>query len=313
MPAVPRRLGLGVGIDLPWGAAIGFVHDAQRGDIVSDGVVRFLAAEQETFAYCFVSWQPKDRSRLDARAYFDAYDSLFEQAPWIGCRALHQTAFNLGALESYDRGKVIDLTNGLVERYDLRWVNEDLGLWSIHGRPLPYPLPPYLTDAGLSACVRNTCDVQARLAAPLVLEFPGFSEGTSFYIGRAHAYDYFRRVVEDTGSAACLDTGHLLSYQWLLGRRAEALYSELDRLPTSHCFEIHLSGCEIKGDRFHDLHHGVLMDEQVALLERLLPLCPNVSAITYEDPKFDAEGRLPKRAMESLLCLKAVVASWTDR
>src|SRR5882672_3118961 len=163
MPRVHGRVGFGVGLDLPWGRPIGFSHDRIRGDFVADRVIRFLAAEQGTFSYSFVSWQPKDRNRLDARDYFAAYDDLFGRSPWLAARALHQTAFNLGALEEYDRGGVIELTNALIERYDRRWVNEDLGLWSIHGRPLPYPLPPYLTDAGLSACVRNTCDVQARL------------------------------------------------------------------------------------------------------------------------------------------------------
>ena len=89
-----------------------------------------------------------------------------------------------------------------------------------------------------------------------------------------------------------LDTGHLLSYQWLLGHRGEDLYGDLERLPLDRCFEIHLSGCELEGERFHDRHHGVLLKEQLELLERLVPLCPNLRAVTYEDPVFDAEGAL---------------------
>ena len=51
------------------------------------------------------------------------------------------TGRNLGALEDYPRAAICEFTNALARRYDLRWVNEDLGLWSLNGRPLPYPLP----------------------------------------------------------------------------------------------------------------------------------------------------------------------------
>jgi uncharacterized protein (UPF0276 family) len=291
-PASPRCALLGVGLDLPWGAPIGFGLDEARGDAVTDRVVRFLDRHARDFAHLFVSWQPRNRSRLDPRDYFQAFDDLFARAPAFQARALHQTAFNLGALEPYDRGAVADFSAALALRYGFAWINEDLGLWSIHGRPLPYPLPPYLTTRGLQAAIRNTADVQARLPVPLLVEFPGFADGTSLVIGKMHAYDFFRHVVEDSGSAATLDLGHLLSYQWLQGIRGKALFEDLDRLPLEHTFEIHLSGCAIVEDRFLDAHHGVLLDEQLDLLTLLLPLCPNLRAVTYEDPRFDDEGAL---------------------
>jgi uncharacterized protein (UPF0276 family) len=309
-PAVEERFGLGVGLDLPWGAPIGWSSDPRRGDVVADRVVRFLSTHERDFSYLFVSWQPKSRARLDARDYFPAYDDLFARVPRFRARALHQTSFNLGAIERYERGAIVDLTNALIERYGLAWVNEDLGLWSIHGRPLPYPLPPYLTARGLQAAIDNTAEVQATLAAPLLVEFPGFTEGASFSIGHLHAYDFFRRVVEDTGSPATLDVGHLLSYQWLRGRRGPALYQELERLPLSSCFEIHLSGCQVVDDCFIDFHHGVLMDEQLRMLELLLPLCPNLRAITYEDPRFGADGTMLRKAVPNFERLVHMVARW---
>jgi hypothetical protein len=310
LPGVQTRLGLGVGLDLPWGAPIGFVHDPARGDTIAPGVVRFLRAHEATFSHFFCSFQPKNRSRLDPADYLAAYDSLFEAIPSHRVRALHQTTFNLGALEPYDRGRIIDFTNALIERHRFAWVNEDLGLWSLRGKPLPYPLPPYLTPRGLEAAVRNTCEVQRALAAPLLVEFPGFSEGTNVVLGGMHAYDFFARVVEDSGSPATLDTGHLLSYQWLRGKRGEALYDELDRLPLGSCFELHLSGCQVTGDRFFDHHHGILMDEQIELLARLLPLCPRLRAITYEDPRFDEGGNLIPEALPNFERLVALVSRW---
>jgi len=277
---------------------------------VTPNVLEFLKRHEPEFNYWFISWQPRGRNRLDPEEYFPVYDDLFERAPDFSVRGLHQTSFNLGALEPYNRGPIIDFTNALIERYGFAWVNEDLGLWSIHGRSLPYPLPPYLTDAGLKAAIRNCSEVQGQLAAPLLVEFPGFSAGTSMVIGPWHAYDFFAEVVEQSGSPATLDIGHLLSYQWLRGLRGEDLYADLERLPTSSCFEIHLSGCETSGDRFLDYHHGILMDEQLVLLERLLPLCPNLKAITYEDPKFDGEGRLVPRSTTGFAALRDIVHSW---
>jgi uncharacterized protein len=311
LPDVAARLGLGVGLDLPWGAPIGFVHDPVRGDVVADRVVRFLDAHAARFSHLFVSFQLRNRNRLDARDYADVYDDLFARVPRFRARALHHTALDLGGLEPYDRGRIVDFTNDLIDRYDLAWVNEDLGLWSIHGRPLPYPLPPYLTDAGLRAAITNVSFVQDRLRVPLLVEFPGFSSGTSIVIGRMHAYDFFRRVVEESDSPATLDVGHLLSYQWLLGKRGEELYGELDRLPLEHCFEIHLSGCMVSGDRFVDLHHGVLLAEQLELLARLLPRCPNLRAITYEDPKFDDHGALIPASCAGFAQLSEMVTRWT--
>ena len=50
----------------------------------------------------------------------------------------------------------------------------------------------------------------------------------------------------------------------------------------------------------------------LTLLERLLPLCPNLRAVTFEDPRFDAAGQLLTgnqrswtRIVETLACAKA--------
>ncbi len=299
----------GVGLDMPWiaGPGRGFVA-AVDGDRASDDVVAFLLAHAAHFHHLFVSWQPKGRGRLDARDYFPAFDDLFERlGSHYPVRALHHTALNLGAMEPYERGAILDLTCALVERYRFAWVNEDVGLWSLHGKPLPYPLPPYLTTAGLRAAIENARHVQAALAVPLLLEFPGFSWGMSPVVGRMHAYDFFRVLAEEANVQVALDTGHLLSYQWLRGLRGEALLSELERLPLDRCFEIHLSGCDVVGEAFHDRHHGVLLPEQLELLRRLARLCRNARACTYEDPAIVPGGQLTAESAPSLRALLSTV------
>lgn len=152
--------------------------------------------------------------------------------------------------------------------------------------------------------------MQGALRAPLVVEFPGFSAGAAVVVGRMHAYDFFRRLAEDTGSPVTLDVGHLLSYQWLLGRRGDALYDELDRLPLAHCVELHLSGCSVVRGGFVDAHHGVLLDEQFALLDRLLPRCPALRPVTYEDQRITPDGALGAECLPGYARLRATVAAW---
>ncbi|MFT3839190.1 MAG: DUF692 family protein [Myxococcaceae bacterium] len=304
-PQLPVR-GLGAGLDLPWDGKTGF---AAAG--IAPGLRAFLRKNASSWAHTFFSWQPRDRQAPKLDDYAPAWDALAAELPPELPRALHHTALNLASLERYERGELLELTAQLCERYALRWVNEDVGFWSLAGRALPYPLPPLLDANGLRATVANVREVQAALPVPLVLEFPGFSRGASVVVGDWHAYDFFAELAHETGQPVTLDTGHLLSWQWWRGRRGEALFDELERLPLSHCFEIHLSGCEIAGDDFIDAHHGKLLDEQHELLRRLLALCPNVKAITYEDPRFDVNGDWAPGNAESWNRLAQQRDEWT--
>ncbi len=304
------RLGLGVGLDLPWDGTTGLAFEAERGDVLSRPLRRFLVAHAGDWSHAFFSWQPRDRAPARLEDYAGAWDDLVGALPaGLPC-ALHHTALNLGGLAPYPRARLFDFTNVLCDRYRLRWINEDVGMWSLAGRPVPYPLPPLLNAEGLSAAIRNVRECQAALSVPLVLEFPGFAEGVSLVLGSSDAYDYFRALAEETDAPVTLDLGHLLSWQWWRGRRGAALLADLERLPLRHCFEIHLSGCEISGDRFIDAHHGQLLPEQLVLLDRLLPMCPNLRAVTFEDPRFDDHGALLPSNVPSWRALRERMKSW---
>ena len=303
-----KRRGLGVGLDLPWDARTGFGIDA-----LAAPVRAYLAENAATWSHAFFSWQPRDRSLPALADYAPAWDDLVAVLPDRLPRALHHTALNLSALGPYQRAELFEFTNALCERYRLRWINEDVGMWSLAGRPLPYPLPPVLDARGLSAAMANVRACQRALSVPLVLEFPGFSRGVSVVLGDLHAYDFFRALAEETDAPVTLDVGHLLSWQWWCGRRGADLFDELERLPLANCFELHLSGCEIVDGRFIDAHHGCLLDEQLRLLEQLLPRCPNLHAVTYEDPRFDEHGALVPANQPSWLRLSEIVEPWANQ
>ncbi|MFO0600983.1 MAG: DUF692 family protein [Myxococcaceae bacterium] len=310
-PAVARR-GLGAGLDLPWDGVTGFGPTA-HGDGLAPPLATFLSRHPGQWAHAFFSWQPRDRSPPRLEDYAPAWDQLVAALPANRPFALHHTALNLASLAPYERGGLLAFTRALCERYALQWVNEDVGFWSLDGRAVPYPLPPLLTGGGLAATIRNTRECQDGLSVPLVLEFPGFSAGASVVVGEMHAYDFFRRLAEATDAPVTLDVGHLLSWQWWRGRRGRALFDELERLPLEHCFELHLSGCEVVGETFVDAHHGTLLDEQFELTERLLERCPNLRVVTWEDPRFDATGTLGAPNRRSWERLQQVVAKWLEQ
>jgi uncharacterized protein len=304
------KLDVGFGLDLRWGGPIGFLPDQAGRDRPSPALQQFLGRLGGRFSHGFFSWQPRDRARLRLADYEPAWAELVAWLPADLPLALHHTALNLAALggaADRARGELFDFTNALCERFGFRWINEDVGFWSLAGRPLPYPLPPLLERRGLAACVRNVRRCQRELVTPLVIEFPGFAAGVSVTMGDLDAYDFFRALADETGAPVNLDIAHLLSWRWWRGLRGEALYDDLDRLPLASCFEIHLSGCEIAGDRFIDAHHGQLLDEQLRLLGRLLPLCPRLRAVTFEDPRIETDGRLHAASDASLARLVATV------
>jgi uncharacterized protein (UPF0276 family) len=307
--ALPAH-GLGFGLDLRWGDPSGFEVDASGCDRLGPALRAFLARGAAGFDHAFFSWQPRDRGRLRLHDYAPAWDGLAAALPTGLPVGLHHTALNLAALAPAPRAPLLDFTNALCERYGLAWINEDVGFWSVGGRPTPYPLPPRLDALGLAACARNVRECQRGLARPLVLEFPGFDASVPFVDGNIDAYDFFRALAEETAAPVALDVAHLLSWRWWRGHRDEALYEGLERLPLANAFEIHMSGCEIVGGRFVDAHHGRLRDEQLELCTRLLPLCPNLRAVTFEDPRVGADGELDGGSRASLARLDAATQAW---
>lgn len=309
-PATSRRVGLGIGLDLPWSEGIGFTRRSYGPDGLTIKTSRFLERHAHFASALFIAFQPKNRGVLNISDYRDAYDEVFHVFGAGKVLGFHQTMLNLGAPAGYDRSLVFRFTNDVIRRYKLTWVVEDLGLWSVAGKAVPFPLPPFMTADGLADCVRNVRQTQTALDVPFCIEFPGFTEGTNFHIGELDAFQYFRALALRTGSPVTIDIGHILSYQWLRGYSGARMYEGLENLPLDHCFEFHLSGCRILNGKFRDMHHGILLDEQIDLLCHLLPRTPNLRIVTFEDPRFSDEGVLIKQSIRNWERLVAIVQQW---
>src|SRR4051794_17733706 len=310
-PTRPTTVELGVGLDLQWGQDTGLMKDPIRGDFVSDGVVSVLEERAAMATHLAVCWQPRRRTHVEARDYFPAYDDLFERlGDRFATRALHHTALSRRAVEAYRRGELLEVTNALVDRYGFAWVSEDVGLWPIQGKP-PNATGPRLDQEGLWAAIRHARVVRAGLEVSLLIDFPGFATSSGGHDGPIHAYDFFRAVAEEADVAAAFDTAKLLAYQWQRDRRGADLFAELERLPVARCFEIHVSPGGAKSGRSFEGPSEALFEAQLALLERLSALCPNVRVIAYDGPLLDADGKVDRETAEGFARLRDAVGSWT--
>lgn len=300
---------MGIGMDMPWGEKRFAFSDDDGGTPTAD-VLAHLARFADTYDYGFLAFQPRGYGELEPNRYLTAYDRFYDALGAGKGRVFHHTLLDTGAPHRYDKESVTRFTNAIVDRYDIDWVVEDLGIWSLNGKSLPYPLPPILTEESRDQCVANVGEWVRLIETDVSIEFPGFTEGGSFMIGHLDAFEFFADVVRASGSFATIDVAHILAYQWLNGRSGARMFDGLDKLPLDRCIEIHLSGCQIVNGRFRDLHHGVLLDEQLEMLERLLTLTPSLRGVTYEDPKFDSSGELTQKSRRNASRLFDTVANF---
>ncbi len=294
---------------MPRGAAPG--ASPRRVDIVSTDVVTSLVRYAADVGHVFVSLPAREHGPVDPGESFPAYDEFFERVGHcFATRSLRREPVGRGALESYRRGDLLELTNALVDRYRFGWVNEDVALWSIQGKPLPGLLTRGSSEEVLRAAIQNARVLRAGLEVPLLIEFPGLAEGAALFDGPVHAYDFLRIVAREADVAVTIDTKRLMSYQCLVGKRGADLFTGLERLPLERCCEIRVSVSELRKERSCDMGHGSLFDEQLELLERLVGACANLRVITFEGLVDDA-GQLVPRALFSFERLRRALASWT--
>lgn len=303
-----NSVGLGLGMDTPWGSPRGFQTS------VGPALDHFLAKNGEGFEAFFFSFQKRNYGALRTQDYLEAFTRLHQQASeFAGLINLHHTMLNLGSTLPYNREQIIQVTNELAEKVPFGWINEDVGIWFLEGKSVPYPLPPVLTESSLRYCTRTIKQVMQELHTPLSIEFPGITDGASFQVGHLDLFEYFADLADGTQSLVTLDTGHLLGWEWMQGRFNDEMYRHLETFPYDQVVEIHMAGSESKNGAFIDRHHGLLLPEQFELLDFLVPRCRNLRIITYEDPKFDLHGNLIEIAQPSLKKLKENVQKWKNK
>jgi len=193
------------------------------------------------------------------------------------------------------------------------WVGNDVAWWHVQGREFPgylYVAPP-LDATGLRQAAVHALRVQAALGCPLVLENPTIVAPR----GPMHVLEFMGRLSERTGCDLILDLGHLLAYQLAAGQPLEhALGQGLERAlaayPLERVIEIHLAGGVVTGQAYFDDHSQPVREELFGLLERLLPRCTGLRAVTFEgDGHPDGVAAMTLRRLRRLVAPPSEQAS----
>ncbi len=168
-----------------------------------------------------------------------------------------------------------------VEEVGSPWVGNDVAWWHVQGREFPgylYVAPP-LDATGLRQAALHALRVQAALGCPLALENPTIVAPR----GAIHVLEFMGRLSERTGCDLILDLGHLLAYQLAAGLNLnQDLEQALAAYPLERVIEIHLAGGVVTGQAYFDDHSQPVREELFGLLERLLPRCTGLRAVTFE-------------------------------
>jgi uncharacterized protein len=212
----------------------------------------------------------------------------------------HPVFLNLHGPELEDGGSLQALRDHL-RAVGSPWVGNDVAWWHGGGKPFPgflYLAPP-LDEAGLADAVIHANHVQAAIDRPLLLENPVVVARR----GEMHVLEFMAELNRRTGLPLLLDLGHLASFQLSAGLPLE---TGLDRLPLDQVLEIHIAGAvvtEREGRRFYfDDHTQPVRQETLSLLARVLPLCPNLRALTFE-----GDGHPEDEARSMLQLLRAML------
>jgi uncharacterized protein len=212
----------------------------------------------------------------------------------------HPVFLNLHGPKLEDAGSLRALREHL-QGVGSPWVGNDVAWW--HGGGTPFPgflyLAPSLDAGGLADAMIHANHVQAAIDRPLLLENPVVVARH----GEMHVLDFMAELNRRTGLPLLIDLGHLASFQLSAGLPLE---TGLDRLPLDQVLEIHVAGAvvtEREGRRFYfDDHTQPVRQETLNLLARVLPLCTNLRALTFE-----GDGHPEEETRALLLHLRAML------
>jgi len=181
------------------------------------------------------------------------------------------------------------------------WVGNDIAWWHTNNRPFPgyVYVAPAMTETSLARALSHVEHVQAALSMPLAIENPTLFARR----GPLHVLDFMARLHARSGAPLILDIGHLLAQQLACGHAIEA---GVDGFPLERVIEIHLAGGVVtrSGERasYADDHRQPIVDDAWRLLERVLPRCTSLRALTYE-----CDGHPPWLVLRNLARLRGMM------
>jgi uncharacterized protein len=275
---------------LPW-RGLGLSSNLSAGDLPHP--YRLLDAEPDLFDFVEYS---APLSLQETKKHATLFPEMFRRLRDVPV-LFHPVHLNLYGPELESAEAIADLELH-ARTVGSPWVGNDVGWWHAGGQPFPgylYLSPP-LTLEGLQDCAAHALHVQTGLSMPLALENPAVLARR----GGMHVLEFMARLHARTGLPLLLDLGHLFSYQLSAELPLEAGF---EGFPFDRVIELHIAGGVVtrRSSRhfYVDDHTQPVREELFTLLEKVLPRCTSLRAVTFE-----GDGHLPEVAMLTLRRLR---------
>lgn len=164
-----------------------------------------------------------------------------------------------------------------------------------------YFVPPVFTRQSLEKAIERVQEVQSVIPVPVAIEPPPLT----FIVGDMPLFEFFGELAKSCDCAILLDMGHLVSWEMASGC---SVFDAIDKLPCERVVEVHIAGGSLRqgedGPVYIDAHEKNVLDETWQMLDKVLPLLPEVRALCYE-----CEGVKGDRVLEVLKTLREKVAT----
>lgn len=161
------------------------------------------------------------------------------------------------------------------------WLSEHLGFSQVSDESGTWNtgllLPPRQTLAGVSAAVASVRALSAAMPVPVAIE-----TGVNSLKPRADEIpdgEFVARVADEADCGVLLDLHNVwVNHQ----NRRQAAFEYVDQLPPDRIWEIHVAGGSRHRRHSGDAQNGVIADEVLELVFRIVPRLPNLKAIVFE-------------------------------
>lgn len=229
-------------------------------------------------------WRPGPDGALGPNGFHRRFAELRARTgrPFVA----HGVGFSLGGVGAADRGRRAAWLRRIAadhQAFDFLWYTDHLGVSAPEGLALTLPLPVPQTRQAAGAVARQLRALQA------VVPDVGF-ENTAHYFLLGAALDepaFIARCLDGPRTHLLLDLHNVHTMAVNLGFAAA---DYLARLPLGRVIEIHVSGGAESNPAWLpsgrtmrlDSHDGAVPGEVWALLEAVVPRCPNLRAVVLE-------------------------------
>ena len=197
---------------------------------------------------------------------------------------VHGIELSIGSVDGMN-GAYLEMLDRFQALWPFRWHSEHLGFQTVSdahgvtkGVGVPLPLPPIREAARLVAPRAKA--IRRRYGVPFLLE------GPVHYLRDMPADE---EIGDDVGLMAAITAssgcGELLDLHNLLCNAINHGFdaaAALDRMALDRVLEIHLAGGAWQDGFYTDAHDGRVAEPVWALLDCVLPRCPNLAGVVFE-------------------------------